>query len=67
MRIKYTVSMAGLGNSFSPGDVAEVDDAEGGRLIAAGFAAAVEEPAAAADPGDGKPSPKAKAKAKSGA
>jgi len=40
MRIKYLASFAGPGTFIASGEVHEVDDAEAGRLIAAGFAEA---------------------------
>ena len=41
MQIKYKISMARPDRAISPGDVEEVDSAEGARLIEAGFAEAV--------------------------
>jgi hypothetical protein len=59
VKVKYLVSMAGTHFVRSPGDPGEVDDAEGARLVAAGFAEEVED-----EPGedDGKPKGKPKKK-----
>lgn len=40
MRVRLLVSMAGPGGAWSPGDEAELPDAEALRLIAAGYAEA---------------------------
>jgi hypothetical protein len=44
-KLKVLVPMAGIDVSYSKGDVAEFDDAEAARLIAAGHCEAIEEPA----------------------
>lgn len=38
MLIKFLVSLSGPEVSFNPGDVAEINDEEAGRLIEAGIA-----------------------------
>lgn len=43
MKVKFLVSMVGAPDRH-PGDVDVIDDAEAGRLIEAGFAAATAEP-----------------------
>lgn len=52
MKIKMLVSMAGSLFSWNVGDVVEVDDGEGQRLIAAGFADATPEASQTALPAD---------------
>lgn len=41
-RVRMLVSLSGPAASYRPGDVAELDDADAGRLIAAGYARPVE-------------------------
>lgn len=47
MRVRLTVSLSGSEYCFRPGEEADLDTAEAGRLIAAGFAVAVGSPTAA--------------------
>jgi hypothetical protein len=41
-RVRILVSISGSAYSLRPGEETELDDAEAGRLVAAGFAAPVE-------------------------
>jgi hypothetical protein len=45
MKLKVLVSMAGIDVSYKPGDIVEFEDAEAHRIIEAGAAEAIEEPA----------------------
>ncbi|MDB5295011.1 MAG: hypothetical protein JWO31_994 [Phycisphaerales bacterium] len=45
MRVRFLVSMAGVGSVRDPGDVAECSPGEAARLIAAGFAEPADPPA----------------------
>ena len=55
MKIKYTTCVAGADFCRNPGDVADVDDAEGARLVAAGFAKPVKTTAAKVETATVKP------------
>ena len=63
MLIKYLTSCVGYGFSRNAGDVVDVRDAEGGRLIAAGLAERAAPPEPAAKPAKRKRKAKAKAAA----